>query len=94
MKPVKKLKFRIKKGDEVVVITGSELGKKWKVLQVLQKNSSVLVQGVNLVKRHTKQSQTSQGGILEKESPMHVSNVSLVYPKLGKPSKIGFKFFY
>ena len=59
---------------------------------MLQKNSRVLVQGVNLVKRHTKQSQTSQGGILEKESPMHVSNVSLVDPKLGKPSKIGFKF--
>ena len=92
MKPGKKLKFRIKKGDEVVVITGSERGKKGKVLQVLQKNSRVLVQGVNMVKRHTKQSQTSQGGILEKESPMHVSNVSLVDPKLGKPSKIGFKF--
>lgn len=87
----KKSKFRIKKGDEVVILTGSERGKKGKILRVIVKDKRVLVQGVNMVKRHSRQTQTSPGGIIEKESPVHVSNVALIDPKLGKSTRVGFK---
>ena len=84
-------KFRIKKGDNVIVLTGRERGKSGKVLRVLTKESRVLVQGVNMARRHTGPSQTSPGGILEKELPLHVSNVALSDPKLGKPTRVGLK---
>jgi large subunit ribosomal protein L24 len=86
------LKFRIRRGDNVVVLTGRERGKRGKVLRVLRKDGRVLVQGVNIVRRHTRPSQQSPGGVLEKEAPLHVSNIALVDPKLGKPTRVGFKW--
>ena len=85
-------KFRIKKGDEVVVLSGKERGKRGKVLRVLRKDERVLVQGVNMIKRHTRPSQVSPGGILEREAALHISKVALIDPKLGKPTRIGYKF--
>jgi large subunit ribosomal protein L24 len=84
-------KLKVKKGDRVVVITGSDKGKRGEILRVMPDEGRVLVSGVNLVKRHTKQSAKTQGGIITKESPIHVSNVSLLDPKTQKPTKVGFK---
>ena len=74
-------KFKIKKGDQVVVTTGREKGKIGEVVRVLRADDRVLVQGVNLVKRHTRPSQVSAGGIVEKEAPIHISNVAHIDPK-------------
>lgn len=82
---------KIKKGDTVVVLTGKDKGRSGTVLQMVTKTDRVLVQGVNLVKRHTKQSQTSEGGIIAKEASLHISNVALVDPKDGKPTRVGIK---
>lgn len=84
-------KMKIKKGDNVVVITGRDKGKSGAVLRVLPKESRVLVQGVNMVKRHTRPSAGQQGGIVEKELSIHVSNIALVDPKNSKPTRVGFK---
>lgn len=85
------VKLKIKKGDEVVVITGRDKGKKGSVLKVLPAESRVVVAGVNLVKRHQRQTATEQAGIHEKEATIHVSNVAVVDPKSGKPSRVGYK---
>ena len=85
-------KFRIRKGDTVIVLTGREKGKRGAVLRVLRKDDRVLVQGVNMVKRHTRPSAQNAGGVVEKEAALHISNVALVDPKLGKPTRVGFKF--
>lgn len=85
-------KFKVKKGDEVVVIAGKEKGKKGTITKVLTAEARVVVGGVNMVKRHTKASKTSAGGIMEKESSLHVSNVSLIDAKSGKPTRVGYKF--
>ena len=82
---------RLKKGDNVVVLTGKDKGRTGTVLEMVNKSNRVLVQGVNVVKRHTKQSQTSEGGIIAKEAPIHVSNVALADPKDGKPTRVGVK---
>ena len=82
---------KIKKGDKVVVISGSDKGKTGEVLRTLPSENRVVVQGVNLVKRHTRASATSQGGIIEKEATIHVSNVAHVDPKDNKPTRVGFK---
>lgn len=82
---------RLKKGDTVVVLTGKDKGRTGTVLQMINKTDRVLVQGINVVKRHTKQSQTSEGGIISKEAPIHVSNVALADPKDGKPTRVGVK---
>ena len=84
-------KLKVKKGDEVVVIAGKEKGKKGKIVKVLPSESRVVVGGVNMVKRHTKASMSSAGGIVEKEASLHVSNVSLVDAKTGKPTRVGYK---
>jgi large subunit ribosomal protein L24 len=84
-------KLKVKKGDRVVVISGSDKGKRGEILRVMPDEGRVLVSGVNLIKRHTKQSAKTQGGIISKESPIHVSNVSLVDPKTQKPTKVGYK---
>ncbi|MBU0726144.1 MAG: 50S ribosomal protein L24 [Alphaproteobacteria bacterium] len=84
-------KFKIKKGDRVVVLTGKDKGKQGEVLRVLRTENRVLVQGVNMVKRHQRQSQTVQGGIVEKESALHISNVSHIDPKDDKPTRVGYK---
>ena len=84
-------KFKIKKGDKVVVTTGRDKGKQGEVLRVLRAEERVLVQGVNMIKRHTAPSQMSPGGIVEKEAPLHISNVAHVDPKSNKPTRVGFK---
>ena len=81
----------IRKGDNVVVITGSDKGKKGSVLKVFPKENRALVQGVNMVKRHQRQTQTQQAGIVTKESPIQLSNIAHVDPKSGKATRIGFK---
>jgi large subunit ribosomal protein L24 len=86
------VKFKVKKGDEVVVIAGKEKGKKGTITQVITSEARVVVGGVNMVKRHTKPSKTSAGGIIEKEASLHVSNVSLIDAKSGKPTRAGYKF--
>ncbi|HEY9548971.1 MAG TPA: 50S ribosomal protein L24 [Kiloniellaceae bacterium] len=84
-------KFKIKKGDKVVVITGRDKGKQGEVLRVLRAEDRVLVQGVNMVKRHTAPSQMSPGGIIEKEASLHISNVAHIDPKSNKPTRVGYK---
>lgn len=86
------VKFKVKKGDEVIVITGKDKGKKGVITKVITAESRVVVSGLNLVKRHTKASKASAGGIIEKEAPLHVSNVSLIDAKSGKPARVGYKF--
>ena len=85
-------KFKIKKGDEVVVVTGREKGKSGQVLEVRRAEDRVVVQGVNMVKRHQRPSQTQPGGIVEKEAPLHISNVAHIDPKDKKPTRVGYKF--
>jgi large subunit ribosomal protein L24 len=85
------VKLKIKKGDEVVVLSGRDRGKKGEVLRVLPKESRVVVQGVNVVKRHTRPRPGEAGGIVEKEAAVHVSNVALTDPKDGRPTRVGFK---
>ncbi len=85
-------KLRVKKGDEVIVLTGREKGKKGSVLKVMRKDQRLLVQGVNMVKRHTRPSQANPGGIIEKEGSLHVSNVAHVDPKTGEPTRVGYRF--
>ncbi|MEM8750207.1 MAG: 50S ribosomal protein L24 [Pseudomonadota bacterium] len=82
---------KIKKGDSVVVLSGKDKGRTGTVLSMITKTDRVLVQGINMVKRHTKQSQTSEGGIIAKEAPVHISNVALADPKDGKPTRVGIK---
>ena len=82
---------KIKKGDRVVVLTGKDKGRQGNVLRVLPKEERVLVEGLNIVHRHTKPSQGDpQGGIKNKEAPLHVSNVAVVDSK-GKPTRVGFR---
>jgi large subunit ribosomal protein L24 len=81
----------IRKGDNVVVISGSDKGKKGSVLKVFPKDNRALVQGVNMVKRHQRQTQTQQAGIVTKEAPVQLSNIAHVDPKSGKATRIGFK---
>ncbi len=82
---------KIKKGDKVVVLAGRDKGKTGEVLQVLPKDARAVVRGVNLVKRHTKQSQTSEGGIISKEATIDLSNIAVADPKDGKATRVGFK---
>ena len=81
----------IKKGDKVIVTTGRDKGKKGEVLKIFPKEDRALVAGVNVVKRHQRQAQTQAGGIVNKESTIHLSNLAHVDPKSGKASRIGFK---
>ncbi|MDO8291060.1 MAG: 50S ribosomal protein L24 [Parvibaculum sp.] len=82
---------KIKKGDKVVVLTGKDKGKKGSVLAVFPKENRALVQGVNMMKRHTKPSQTTTGGIVSREARIDLSNLAIEDPKTGKPSRVGFK---
>ena len=85
-------KLKIRKGDRVKVIAGRSKGKIGDVLRVLAADERVVVSGVNVIKRHTKPSRTEQGGIIEREAAIHVSNVALIDPKSDKPTRVGFKF--
>ena len=84
-------KLKIKKGDKVIVLTGRDKGKQGEVIKALPSVNKVIVQGINIAKRHTRPSQTSAGGIIEKEVPIHASNVAHLDPKDGKATRIGFK---
>ena len=84
-------KFKVKKGDDVIVIAGKEKGKKGKITKVITDSSRVIVGGINMTKRHTKPSRTGAGGIVETEASLHVSNVALLDPKSGKASRVGYK---
>ena len=84
--------LHVKKGDTVIVITGKDKGKKGKVLAAFPKQNRVLVEGINLVKRHTKPNPANpQGGIVTQESAIHVSNVMAADPKTGEPTRVGYK---
>lgn len=82
---------KIKKGDKVVVLTGKDKGKTGEVLQILPEKNRALVQGINLVRRHTKQSAEQEAGIYSKEASMHLSNLAFADPKDGKPTRVGFE---
>ena len=84
-------KLKIKKGDKVKVITGKSKGKVGDVLKVFPSENKLIVSGVNLAKKHTKATQTSEGGIVQKELPIHISNVSHIDPKTNEITKIGYK---
>ncbi len=84
-------KIHIKKGDEVIVTEGAYKGKKGRVLEVYPKKYRALVEGVNIVKKHQKPTNEAQGGIIEKEAPVHISNIMLVDPKTGEATRIGRK---
>ena len=82
---------KIRKGVKVIVITGRDRGRSCEVIEVRPTEDRALVRGVNMVKRHQKQTANQEGGIISKESPIHLSNIALVDPKDGKPTRIGFK---
>ncbi|MCK9561982.1 MAG: 50S ribosomal protein L24 [Bacteroidales bacterium] len=85
-------KIHIKKGDNVLVLAGEYKGKEAKVLEIITKTNKAIVEGVNLVSRHTKpDAKNPQGGIVKKEAPIHVSNLMLIEPATGKPTRIGRK---
>ena len=83
---------KIKKGDRVVVLTGRNKGKTGEVLKVMSSEDRAVVQGVNIVKRHTRPGPATAGGIVEKEAAIHLSNLAHVDPKDDKPTRVGFKF--
>ncbi len=85
-------KFKVRKGDRVVVLTGKDKGKTGEILRTIPRELRVIVQGVNMVKRHTRPSQTNAGGIIEKEAAVHVSNVALIDPKDDKAVRVGIKY--
>jgi large subunit ribosomal protein L24 len=84
--------LKIKKGDHVIVLAGRDKGKHGEVIEVRPKENRALVRGVNMVRRHQKQTQAQDGGIISKEAPIQLSNLALEDPKDGKPTRVGFKF--
>jgi large subunit ribosomal protein L24 len=85
-------KFKIKKGDKVIVVSGRDRGKQGEVLRVERKDDRLIVQGINMVKRHSRPSAGHPGGIIDKEAPIHISNVAHVDPSSNRPSRIGYRF--
>ena len=83
---------KIKKGDKVIVLAGRDKGRTGEVIEVRPSDDRALVRGVNMVKRHQRQSAQQEGGIVSKESAIHLSNLALADPKDGKPTRVGFKF--
>jgi len=82
---------KIRKGDKVVVLAGKDKGRSGEVVRVMPKDDKALVRGVNLVRRHQKQSASQEGGIITKEAPIHLSNIAIADPKDGKPTRVGFE---
>jgi large subunit ribosomal protein L24 len=85
------MKLKVKKGDQVVVTTGKSKGKKGKILKVFPEDNKVVVAGVNIATKHTKPTQNTGGGIVQKELPIHISNIAHMDPKTGAATKVGFK---
>ncbi len=86
------MKTKLKKNDKVKVISGKDKGKEGSIISFVPKKNRVIVEGVNIVKKHQKASQSSKGGILEKEASIHISNVKLVCPHCGEAARVGFKY--
>jgi large subunit ribosomal protein L24 len=82
---------KIRKGDKVIVLVGRDKGRTGEVIEVHPAETRALVRGVNMVKRHQKQSAQQEGGIISKEAPVHLANLALADPKDGKPTRVGFK---
>jgi large subunit ribosomal protein L24 len=82
---------RIRKGDKVVILSGRDKGRSGEVIEVNPRAERALVRGINMVKRHQKQTAQQEGGIISKELPIHMSNIALADPKDGKPTRVGFK---
>ena len=82
---------KIRKGDKVVVLTGKDKGRSGEVIQVMPKEDRAVVRGINVVKRHQRQTQTQEAGIISKEAPIHLSNLAIADPKDGKPTRVGFR---
>ena len=83
---------KIKKGDTVIVVAGRDKGRSGELIEMRREDGRVLIRGVNMVKRHQRQTASQEGGIISKEAPVHLSNVALADPKDGKPTRVGFKF--
>jgi large subunit ribosomal protein L24 len=83
---------KVKKGDTVIVIAGRDKGRTGEVIEMRREDGRVLVRGINMVKRHQRQTAAQEGGIVSKEASIHISNVALADPKDGKPTRVGFKF--
>jgi large subunit ribosomal protein L24 len=83
---------KIRKGDKVIVLAGRDKGRKGEVLEVRPADARALVRGINMVKRHQRQSASQEGGIISKEGSIHLSNLAIADPKDGKPTRVGFKF--
>ncbi|WP_316861770.1 50S ribosomal protein L24 [uncultured Cohaesibacter sp.] len=81
---------KLKKGDRVIVLAGKDKGKSGEIVQVMPAESRAIVRGVNLVKRHQRQTQVQEAGIVTKEAPIHLSNLALADPKDNKPTRVGF----
>jgi large subunit ribosomal protein L24 len=84
--------LKFKKGDRVVVLTGRDQGKQGEILTMLPKENRAIVRGVNIVRRHTRQTASQEAGIISKEAPINLSNLSHEDPQDGKPTRVGFKF--
>ena len=82
---------KIRKGDKVVVLTGRDKGRSGEVIEVRPTEGRALVRGINMVKRHQRQTMNQEGGIISKEAPVHLSNLAYADPKDGKPTRVGFK---
>jgi large subunit ribosomal protein L24 len=84
--------LKIKKGDHVIVVSGRDKGKHGEVIEMRPDENRAVVRGVNVVRRHQRQTASQEGGIVSKEAPIHLSNLALEDPKDGKPTRVGFKF--
>jgi large subunit ribosomal protein L24 len=84
-------KFKIKRGDQVVVVSGRDRGKRGEVLRVVRKDDRLVVQGINMIKRHTRPSAGNPGGIVDKEASIHISNVAHIDPSTNRPTRVGYK---
>ncbi len=82
---------KIRKGDKVVVLAGKDKGRTGEVVTVMPKDDKALVRGINMIRRHQRQSQSQEGGIISKEAPIHLSNLAVADPKDGKPTRVGFE---
>ena len=89
--PTRRAKLKIKKGDRVVVTTGRDKGKRGEVLKVIPAEARAIVQGVNMVTRHQRPSPRAQGGLVEREAPIHVSNLAHVDPGTDRPTRVGYR---
>jgi len=83
---------RLKKGDKVVITAGRDKGRTGEIIEMRRGEGRALVRGINMVKRHQRQTAAAEGGIISKEAPIHLSNIALADPKDGKPTRVGFKF--